>query len=261
MRSHENKKLITAYLKEHKPHLLWSIRKEWRIKECCNVLRFKDDENGEKKLYKANFCKYDKFCLACSTRRAIKMIQRFEKHIVDNGLDAKYWYHITLTIKHNKSQTLQELMNKLQQARQKLAQRFRNSKRKEHKDKSFMHNFDGMVSSIEITYGKSGRHPHIHMLVCGEKNIEVEYSKALGTLSHRLLQKEWYKLTWDSYSVGMRKIDVNKNHFSRRGIGEVFKYAVKFSKLNIPQLAEIIELQYGNRYRFFATYGILRMVW
>ena len=32
-----------------------------------------------------------------------------------------------------------------------------------------MHNFDGMVSSIEITYGKSGRHPHIHMFVCEKK--------------------------------------------------------------------------------------------
>jgi len=57
----------------------------------------------------------------------------------------------------------------------------------------------------------------------------------------------------------MRKIDVNKNHFSRRGIGEVFKYAVKFSKLDIPQLAEVIDIQYANRYRFFATYGLFRL--
>gem|GEM_PF-1322898 len=195
IKSQEKKKIITDYLKEHKPHLLGSIRKEGRIKDCCNILRFKDDISGEKKLYKANFCKYDKFCLACSTRRSIKMIQRFEKHIIKNKLDAKHWYHITLTIKHNKNQSLQELMEKLQDARQKLAQKFRNSKRKTHKKKSFMNNFDGMASSIEVTYGKSGWHPHIHMLVCGDKNIEVEYSKALGTLSHRLLQRERYDLT------------------------------------------------------------------
>jgi plasmid rolling circle replication initiator protein Rep len=149
-------------------------------------------------------------------------------------------------------------MDKLQKAKQKLAQRFRNSKRETHKSKSFMHNFEGMVSSIEITYGKSGWHPHIHMLVCGEKDIETEYSTVLWTPSNRMLQRERYNLTWDSYSVGIRKIDVNKDSFSRRWIGEVFKYAVKFSKLDIPQLAEVIELQYKNRYRFFATYGILR---
>lgn len=179
VKSQENKKLVTDYLKEHKPHLLGSVRKEGRIKECCNILRFKDDINGEKKLYKANFCKYDKFCLACATRRSIKMIQRFEHGIIQNKLDTKHWYHITLTVKHNNRQTLQELMNKLQNARDKLAQRFRNSKRAVHKNKSFMHNFDGMVSSIEVTHGKSGWHPHIHMLVCGEREVEVEYSKVL----------------------------------------------------------------------------------
>ena len=152
--------------------------------------------------------------------RAIKMIQRFEKHIVDNGLDAKYWYHITLTIKHNKSQTLQELMNKLQQARQKLCTKIQKFKRKEHKDKSFMHNFDGMDVIYRNYLRKSGRHPHIHMLVCGKKYWSRVFQSSWHFI-HRLLQKEWYKLTWDSYSVGMRKIDVNKNHFSRRDMGGI----------------------------------------
>ncbi len=258
-RSQIKKKEITAYLEKHNPSLLWSIWKKWRIKECCNILVFRDYLNGEKKLYKSNFCKYDKFCLACATRRSIKMIQRFEEGIIQYWLETKNWYHITLTIRHNKNQSLNFLMDKLWKAKEKLAYKFKNSKRETQKTKSFIYNFDGIVSSIEITYSeKSGRHPHIHMLVCTDKKIITEYSQKLGTYSNRELQRERYNITKDSYSVGMREIDVNKNNYSRRGIWEVFKYAIKFSNLDIPQLAEVIAVQQVKRYRFFSTYWIFR---
>jgi hypothetical protein len=73
----KKKKEIIEYIQEHKPYLLGSVFKSTRIRECCNELRFRDYLNGKQKLYKANFCKYDKFCLACSTRRSIRMIKRF----------------------------------------------------------------------------------------------------------------------------------------------------------------------------------------
>jgi plasmid rolling circle replication initiator protein Rep len=150
-------------------------------------------------------------------------------------------------------------MNKLWTAKEKLAQKFRNSKRDTHKSKSFMYNFDGIVSSVEVTYNaKSGRHPHIHMLVCTDREIPTEYSEVLGTQSNRELQKEWHSVTKDSFSVAMRKVEVNKDNYSRKGIGEVFKYAVKFSNLDIPHLSEVIEIQQIKKYRFFSTYGIFR---
>lgn len=245
-------------MEKHKPYLLWSVWKEWRIKECCNLLRFRQSITWETKLIKAQFCKYDKFCLACATRRSIKMLQRFEQWIITNNLQNKNWYHITLTIKHNNKQTLAELVDKLWTAKSKLAQRIRNSKRQAHRWKSFMHNFQWMVCSIEVTHGKNGRHPHIHMLVCGDNDVSIEYAPKLGTTSNRELQKERYTITKDSYSVGIRKIDVNKDNYSRKWIGEVFKYAVKFSKLSTPQLVELIELQNNKKHRFFATYWIFR---
>lgn len=187
------------------------------------------------------------------------MIQKFEAWIIQFSLDTKQRYHITLTVRHNNRQSLDFLMDKLWKAKEKLAQNFKNSKRNTHKSKSFMNNFDGMVSSVEVTYSpKSWWHPHIHMLVCTDKEIPIEYSQKLGTESNRQLQKEWYDITKDSYSVAIRKVDVNKNNYSRKGIGEVFKYAVKFSKLDIPQLSEVIEIQQTKKYRFFTTYGIFR---
>ena len=122
-----------------------------------------------------------------------------------------------------------------------------------------MYNFDEIVSSVEVTHNaKGGRHPHIHMLVCTYKEIPIEYSEVLGTQSNRELQKEWHKITKDSYSVGIRKVEVNKDNYSRKGIGEVFKYVVKFSKLDISQLSEVIEIQQIKKHRFFAIYGIFR---
>lgn len=259
IKSQEKKKEITEYLEKEKPHLLWSIWKKWRIKECCNVLAFRDYLNWEKKLYKANFCKYDKFCLACATRRAIKMIQRFEAWIIQYNLDKKNRYHITLTIKHNQKETLGYLMDKLWKAKEKLSKSFRNSKRESQKTKSFIHNFDWIVSSVEITYSeKNGWHPHIHMLVCTNKEIPIEYSSVMGACSNRELQKERYKFTGDSYHVSIRKIDVNKWNYDRRWIWEVFKYAVKFSKLDVPHLAEVIAIQQNRHFRFFSTYWIFR---
>ena len=96
------------------------------------------------------------------------------------------------------------------------------------------------------------------MLVCTDKEIPIEWSEKLSTFSNRELQKERHQITGDSYSVAMRKVEVNKDNYSRKGIGEVFKYAVKFSKLDIPQLSEVIEIQQIKKYRFFATYGIFR---
>ena len=52
----------------------------------------------------------------------------------------------------------------------------------------------------------------------------------------------------------MRRVDVSDGYFDRKGIGEVFKYAVKFSTLDVPHLVELIELQHTRKYHFFSTY-------
>lgn len=69
---------------------------------------------------------------------------------------------------------------------------------------------------------------------------------------------EWYQLTGDSFCVAMRGVNINKNHFERQGIAEVFKYAVKFSTLPVPKLVELIALQKRKQYRFYATTGVFR---
>ena len=135
----------------------------------------------------------------------------------------------------------------------------RNSKRDNHKSKSFFSQFDGMVMSIEIAHKwKNGWHPHINILACSDNNIVTE-SKFVRWNTNQQLLDEWKDITnGTSYIHNIRPIEVKKNHFSRSGIGEVFKYAIKFSDLSMEQLAEVMANQHKYKYRFFATYGIFR---
>jgi len=56
----------------------------------------------------------------------------------------------------------------------------------------------------------------------------------------------------------MRKVSVAREKFDRQGIAEVFKYAVKFSSLETPELVELLKLQQKHQYRFYSSYGIMR---
>ncbi len=262
-RSQEKKRELIKYLIANKPNLIKSVWKRKRIKDCWNVLLFEQLANWEHKLKSGSFCKYDKFCLACSTRRAIKMIQRFESFIKEKELTTKNWYYIVLTIKHSYNDKLPDLLSKLTNAKDKLARNYRNGKRKTHKTKSFFTQFDGMVSSIEVTKNKNGWHPHLNLLVCTDNEIQINHNRysspsGKGSNTNEQIRSEWKKLTGDSFIHNIRKIDVSQNHFNLNGIGEVFKYAVKFSSLAVDQLAEIVELQQRKKLRFYDTYGIFR---
>ena len=259
-KSELKKKELVWYIEKHCPELLWSERRATRIKTCCNYLRFVDHVDWRTKLHSANFCKYDKFCLACATRRSIKKIQSFIAKIQDNNWESKHWYHVTLTIRHHKWHSLEELMDKLIDCRKRMAQKVRNSRRENHKEESFFALFDWMIASIEVTYSeKSWWHPHMHLLVCSDDEItDIEWSDFLGTKSNRRLQKERYKITTDSYCVAMRKVEVDKHHFERQWIAEVFKYAIKFTTLSIQKLVELMKLQKKRRYRFYSSYGVFR---
>lgn len=265
-KSQKNKILLLDYIEQHKPHLLRHSAKKRRIRECCNMAVFRKDlESWHKSLMSANFCKYDRICIACATKRAIRMIKRFEQWIANNSLYGKKRYYIVLTIKHTKDDQLKDLMEKLMEAKKVMARKYRNSKRSNHKNKSFFHYFDGMVISIEISHRwKNWRHPHINILSCSDYNIPVDIGKYRSanknepSKTNEKLKNEWLAITWDSYIHNIRKINVKSNHFTTSWIGEVFKYAIKFSDLSIPQLAEVMEIQNNKKYRFFSTYWIFR---
>jgi hypothetical protein len=116
-----------------------------------------------------------------------------------------------------------------------------------------------MVISIEVSHnGTSWRHPHINILACSDTSIDIEEKYFRWKTNPDLLKERKTITNNTSYIHNIRQITVKSDHFTRTGIGEVFKYAIKFSDLTIPQLAEVMNIQHNRKYRFFATYWIFR---
>lgn len=259
--SQKIKQELLPYLKEYYPHLLQRKSRFDRIQECSNAISFrKYIDSGEVKLLNSNFCKYDRICLACALKRSMRMMKKYVDNIRKCRLENKHRYMITLTIRHNKFQSLEFLLNRIFKLRDRIAQSMKNGKRKEQKTKSFFSQFDGMAIATEITYGeKNGRHPHFHILACSNTDLPIDYGKHYGCKStNDELYYERKKITKDSDQIDIHKIDISDKEYSRKSIWEVFKYACKFSALPVDKLAEIMNLQNKNHYRFFSSYGIFR---
>lgn len=151
-------------------------------------------------------------------------------------------------------------MNQVMQYKRQICINYRNSKRPTQKKKSFFHNFDGMIASIEVSK-KNIRHPHINRLTCTDKNIPIHTWKDKRWKQHHnnlKLKKERKNITNGSFIHYINKIDVTKNQYNRSWLWEVFKYALKFQDLEMKDLAEFIRLQNLNQYRLLASYRYFR---
>lgn len=275
----EQKQVFLDYLKSNpKANVQFSESVIWHIKNCGNVVKFGVNyKTGMTKLVYANFCKHDKVCPICATRRAIKMMQQFHAFVDEKWLRQKKWYYAVLTIKHNKGDSLSELLGKLMAYREEVRVRFN----KAHKKKwfaSFFSKVDGFVSSIEITNGSdemamqqdgtyiakngyerkedNGRHPHLNILFCTDNEIpctRVPRKEKSWYFYNNDLKQEWWDITQDSFVTYLRPIEIKDGDISIDGIWEVFKYVLKFWGMSPRSLATILYLQKKNRYRFLSS--------
>lgn len=260
-KSEELKHRLIPYIQEHYPFLLANPKRKQRICECGNEIVFRRYlETWNIQLVSANFCKYDRICLACATKRAMRMIKKFQTGIEEHDLYKKNWYYIVLTISHKAWDKLESSLERLKLYKSRLAKAYRNSKRDSQKKKSIFSVFDGMIISIEISHKWNfWFHPHINILACTDKEIPIERKYRHWDTNVQILN-EWKRMTdWTSYIHNIRKINVDsEKSFSRSWIWEVFKYAIKFSDLSMEELAEVMAVQYKHQYRFIATYWIFR---
>ena len=196
-KSQRMKEQLLPYLEKHNPELLRNPNRKQRLRECCNMVTFRRYlETGDVQLVSSNFCKYDRICIACATKRAMRMIKRFSEGIKAQKLYDKKRYYIVLTISHKEGDSLSGLMDRLMLYKDRLARAYRNSKREGHKNKSFFSKFDGMAISIEIAHkGKNGRHPHINILACSDEDIVIDKGKYLRGETNPELLEEWKSIT------------------------------------------------------------------
>ena len=105
----------------------------------------------------------------------------------------------------------------------------------------------GAVGSYEFKRGRGSGlwHPHIHMVVLCEVAIDPV-----------AIKREWEAITRDSFMVDVRPFRAGQEPAD--GFMEVFKYAVKFSDLSLPDNWEVAQLLRGSRLLF--SLGIFRGV-
>lgn len=191
--------------------------KSTRLLECGRWLEFKKFiETGEKKLHRANFCKY-RLCPMCSWRRSLKTFGQTSQ-VMDEAEKQDYAFiFVTLTVKNCFKSELSRTLDHLYRALQRL----------DHL-KCIKKAVLGQMRVFEITHNvdiKSDSydtmHPHIHSIWA----VRPSYFANKDYITKSKLIEIWrdcLQVTYDP-SVSIEKANTaNKGH-----IREVSKYIVK----------------------------------
>lgn len=216
-----------------------------KLSNCADFLIFKRYLTvDEVRLHAANFCKKHLLCPFCAMRRCAKYLQAYKQRldVVFQENTKLRAFMVTLTVKDGES--LSERFSHLRSALKKYRDQRRNAL-KGQRQVEYAKAFGG-VHSIEIKRGKNSGlwHPHVHMIWLCE---EVPNASQLS--------KEWLEITGDSYIVDVREFYGDS---VVDGFLEVFKYALKFSDMELGDNWEAYQLL--KEKRLVDNFGLLRGV-
>jgi len=215
-----------------------------QLAECGEWLRFHHYFTvGRVRLAGASFCRMHLLCPLCAVRRGAKALKayldRFEAVSAASPLLRPFL--VTFTVRNGPD--LRERFEHLQKSLQRLHDRRRDFFKKGRGRTEARHAL-GAVWSYEVTNKGKGWHPHVHAVwLC-----EVEPDQAA-------LRREWHDITGDSFMVDVRPISPAD---PVSGFIEVFKYAVKFSGLDLVDNVAAWAVLRGRR--LLGSFGVFRCV-
>lgn len=206
-----------------------------KVNWCGSWLHLREWTNSEEsRLINANFCKRTLLCRACAARRAGKLTEAYLPKVeqVLKGDETLIPAMMTLTVKNGPD--LEERVEHLRDSwtRMITARRLHSCKPDRNPAVEFC-KAEGWVKSLEITKGKDGWHPHLHVF-CLLRNY----------VSHPELSSEWERFTGDSKIVGITKCKGG----ILPGLIEVLKYSTKFAELEPADSWEIHSKLFGSRF-------------
>lgn len=217
-----------------------AIRK--RLHNCGRYLHFRDYYTIDQlRLIRADFCKQHLLCPLCALRRGAKFVDKYMERVnlIAEEQGGFMSYLVTLTVKDGPD--LEERYRHLHESYRAMRETRKNAL-KRLRSPIEMNKAMGGVASYEFKRGSgSGMwHPHIHAVwLCKEEPLQEK------------LAREWQEITGDSYIV-----DVTPFHDDPvSGFLEVFRYALKFSDMEIPdnfQAAQVLKSR-----RLVAAFGCL----
>jgi hypothetical protein len=214
-----------------------------KIANCASYLVFKHYYTENRViLHGMKTCREQLLCPFCALRRGAKHVKAYwdKVELVKQSDPNLKLYFVTLTVKDGES--LQERYNHLVKAER----RYKQQRRDALKGQKFVEYAKalGGVGSVEFKRGKNSGlwHPHMHMIwLCHEAPDAYK------------LSQEWEGLTGDSFIV-----DVRPMHGEIDGFLETFKYALKFSDLELSDNLHAYKTLKGKR--LINSFGVLRGV-
>lgn len=253
------------------------IKKKEKVKFCNMLWRFDTYHNHRIKDFKSTSLCKDKFCANC---KKVRQSARMAKYIPELGQFGDRLYHMVLTLPNCHGS---ELMNTIKHMSKCFKQLIRYLDGRDNimglDFESF--GYKGAVRSLEITFKGDSYHPHYHVALVLEHNldkkiIENKYSynflKGIPELTRLfsekeiLIQKVWYlllnkktvsKFNIDNLTEGYScMIDMFKEH----DYAELFKYMTKETDESGQALAydNFVSLFYGTyRIKQIQGYGCL----
>lgn len=209
-----------------------------KLQKCGDWLVFRHYYTADQvRLHKANFCKKHIVCPFCAIRRGAKYLKAYTQKLscILAEKPTLKPYLVTFTVKDGPD--LKERYNHLVKGIRTMMQARRsyisNPKKNKHCEAA---KATAGVYSNEFKRGRnSGEwHPHSHMVwLCQESPDKFK------------LSEEWLKYTGDSFIVDVTPFYNEDDIVS--GFCEVFKYAVKFSELPLPDNLHAFEVLGGKR--------------
>lgn len=191
------------------------------IHYCGTDLIFKEYSSGDKKLYRANFCKH-RLCPMCGWRKSLKKYAQVSQ-MMNYLSQFNYLYlFVTVTIKNVIDEDLSKSLDILLNGYHKL-----------FREKRIKNSFLGAFRSLEVTYNRNTHtfHPHIHFICAVSKSY---FNNSKLYISQKYLTDAWKNALSLDYTpiVNIKRVksDANISH----AIAEIAKYTVKSTDYIIP---------------------------
>lgn len=212
-----------------------------RYRWCHNYLLFRHFPDLEKTvLHEAKHCDMHLLCPMCAIRRAARGVMKYEEKTLEllSRNPRLRLYYVVLTVKN--TERLDIGFDHLERSMRLLITRRRDAlkaKRGAIKNNYALSSVFAGVSagsySFEVKRGENSGfwHPHVNLLLLTDKPI-----------SQAAISKEWEQITRDSYIV-----HCEQKPDTRKAFVEIFKYALKFSDMELSDTYHAWETLRGRR--------------
>ncbi len=192
------------------------------LRDCASWVLFGENERGERRLAKSNFCRV-RLCPMCNWRRSLKLFSQVSDitNLILSEKNVRFIF-VTLTVKNCTGEELSNTINRMNTAFTYIT----SSNRTFAPAKKLKLNLLGYMKAEEVTYNTKENtfHPHIHCIF----ELKTTYFKDgyINKQSWIQLWRSAMKLDYDP-SVDVRNIKGG----TASAVAEVAKYPVKMDSI------------------------------